>query len=196
MWLDKISVKDANAIIHGKHYLGRVIYQPMFCFATPERDAVAVYSSPVSHHFKRKLSKPLELVRLWQSDAQSRKVGAVLACSMRAVRKLSPESDCIFSYADPDTINPITGEPHTGVVYKATGWTYLGPSRVTDYWRDELGELNSSPVMYRRFKTKSRKTLIAKGYTLVEKAPKHLYVYGLRKTPAEVREIIGGRYAD
>jgi len=194
MYLDIINSKEANEIINGKHYLGRVVYQPSFCFATAERDAVAIYSPPVAAHFKNVLTKPLELVRLWQSDDQSRKVGAVLATSMRAVRKLSPESDCIFSYADPGAINPRTGEPHTGVVYRATGWTYLGTSRVTDYWLDEFNEAVSSPVMYRRHKTKSRVKLTAMGYRLVEKPPKHLYVYGLRKTPAEVRSIIGGQY--
>lgn len=195
MRLAIINAPEANAIIEGKHYLGATEYQPMFCFATEERDAVAIYSPPVAKHFKVKLTKPLELVRLWQSDAQKRKVGAFLASSIRTVRKLSPDSDCIFSYADPGQLNPITGEPHTGAVYRATGWAYFGASRVTDYWRDADGAVISSPKMYRMFKTKSRVWLAMLGYTLIEKPPKHLYVYGLRKTPEEVREIIAGHYA-
>jgi hypothetical protein len=196
MRLDIITAKEAGVLIKGRHYLGATEYQPTFCFATPERDAVAIYSPPVAQHFKVKLSKPLELVRLWQADEQTRRVGKFLASSIRALRKLSPESDCLFSYADPGQLNPHTGEPHTGTVYRATGWEYFGPSRVTDYWLDEFNEQVSSPVMYRRHKTKSRELLgLFLGYKLVEKPPKHLYVYGMRKTPAEVREIIGGRYA-
>lgn len=196
MRLEIITAKDANEIIGDKHYLGATEYQPTFCFATPERDAVAVYSQPVAQHFKVKLPGALELVRLWQSDKQARKVGAFLASSIKLLRKLSPTVPCLFSYADPGQINPITGEPHTGVVYRATGWTYFGESRITDYWLDEFDNKISSPKMYRDEATKSRAKLTALGYRLIAKPPKFLYVYGLRKTPAEVREIIAGRYAD
>jgi hypothetical protein len=193
MKLDVISSIEASALINGKHYLGPTEYQPTFCFATEERDAVAIYSPPVASHFKRALSKPLELIRLWQYNPD-RPLSQFLATTLRVVRKMSPESDCIFSYADPGQINPLTGQPHKGTIYRATNFEYFGESRVTDYWLDEFNEKVSSPVMYRRHKTKSREKLTALGYVLVEKPPKHLYVYGLQLTTSEVRAKIGGRY--
>ena len=52
MWLETIGMDEANALLD-RHYLGPVTYRPYVCFATPERDALAVYSPPVASHFKK-----------------------------------------------------------------------------------------------------------------------------------------------
>jgi hypothetical protein len=144
-----ISAEEASAILHGKHYLGAVEYQPIFCITTPERDALAVFSYPISHHFKRRLRNPLELARLWRADSSTMPLSQFLGRSLRWLRKLAPKADCVFSYADPARKNRKTGKRHTGTIYQATNFTYLGSSRVTDYWRKPSGELVPSPVAYR-----------------------------------------------
>jgi hypothetical protein len=194
--LQLISSEEASEILHGKHYLGGVEFNPRFCIATAERDAVAVFSHPISHHFKMKLRDPLELARLWKSDHSTMPLSQFLGRSLRWIRKLAPKADCVFSYADPSRKNKKTGKRHTGTIYQATNFTYLGPSRVTDYWRKPSGELVSSPVCYRVLKTKSRERIkkLRPTWKLIRGKPKHLYVFGLRRTPDEVLTLIRGRY--
>src|SRR6185312_5768022 len=101
----------------------------------------------------------------------------------------APESDCVFSYADP-------AHKHVGTIYQATNFSYLGASRVTDYWRKPGGELVSSPVCYRIFKTKSREKIkeLNPKWRLIRGEPKHLYLYGLKRAPEQILESIRGRY--
>lgn len=196
--LELITAEEASAILHGKHYLGGVEYTPRFCIATPERDALAVFSYPISHHFKTKLRDPLELARLWKADGSPMPLSQFLGRSLRWLRKLAPKADCVFSYADPARKNKKTGKRHTGTIYQATNFTYLGPSRVTDYWRKPDGELVSSPVAYRLLKTKSREKIkkLRPSWKLIRGKPKHLYIFGLKKKPDEVLALIRGRYKE
>ena len=100
--------------------------------------------------------RPIELARLWQADDSERPLSQFLAASLRWLRQLGPDVDCVFSYADPAQKNDLTKRPHNGTIYQATNFAYVGESRATDYWRTPKGEIISSPVCYRRFKTKSR----------------------------------------
>jgi hypothetical protein len=135
----------------------------------------------------------LELARLWQSDdQQARPLSQFLAAALRWLTKHAPESDCVFTYADPAQVNPRTGQAHNGTIYRATNFTYVGKSRVTDRWRMPKGEIVSAAKAYRRFKTKSRAAIAARtDWTLVEGVPKHLFVFGLRLPTAEVMARIG-----
>jgi Arc/MetJ-type ribon-helix-helix transcriptional regulator len=196
--LQIISAQEANRIIGEKHYLGAVEYTPRFCITTAERDAVAVYSPPVASHFKRIPGfTPIELARLWQSDETERPLSQFLAASLRWLRKLAPEVDCVFSYADPAARHTMTKAPHRGTIYQATNFAYVGESRATDSWRTSKGEVISSPVCYRRYKTKSRAKIQALNpkWKLIPGEPKRLFVYGLKSKPDEVLARIKGRYA-
>src|SRR5262249_46599419 len=67
----------------------------------------------------------------------------------------------------------------------------LGQSRATDLWRvRSTGEILSSPVCYRRFKTKSRAALQRIGLDLIEKPEKVLYVYPTAVTLAAIRAAL------
>jgi hypothetical protein len=197
--LQIIRTEEANGIIDGLHYLGGVEYTPRFCIATDSRDAVAAYSPPVASHFKTIPDfKPLELSRLWQADGVVRPLSQFLAASLRWLRKLDPDADCVFSYADPTRSHSITGAPHRGTVYLAANFSYIGLSRATDHWKTAGGEIVSAAVCYRRFKTKSRAKVqaINPKWKLIQGQPKFLYVYGLKRSPAEVLALIKGRYAN
>lgn len=185
-------------MLDGRHYLGRLEYTPRFCIATPERDAVVVFSPPVASHFKTIPGfRPVELARLWQADHADRPLSQFLAASLRWLRQLDPDLDCVFSYADPAQKNDRTKRPHNGTVYQATNFAYVGESRATDQWQTPKGERISAAVCYRRFKTKSRERIqqLNPKWKLIPGEPKRFYVYGLQKTPAEVISIIKGRYA-
>lgn len=224
MAIEMITSAEANAALCDGHYLGSIEYPATVILA--ERDpagvvhAVAVYAPPVAQHFKVVLPGCLELTRLWQSEARrtARSVYGPLSKFVRAtlawLREHRPVTPCVFSYTDPGIRNP-SGTPHHGAVYQAARFKCWGESRVTDYWDDASGNRLSAPVCYRRYHTKSRTILsgtapyvcthkrcpthahaAGPGLTLVEKPPKLLFVFGLAKTTAEVREIVGGRYAE
>lgn len=75
----RIKTPEANQILNGEHYLGECDYAARYCLTTAERDALAVFSSPMAAHFKRRLVDPLELTRLWQDDFQRRPLSQFLA---------------------------------------------------------------------------------------------------------------------
>lgn len=64
----RIDWSEADAMLHGNHYLGAAGYRPVFCLTTPTRDALALFGPPVASHFKMRLERPLELTRLWRAD--------------------------------------------------------------------------------------------------------------------------------
>lgn len=224
-----ITLKEANAILADAkdgHYRGELEYPPKYIFATEAHDAIAAFTPPVPWHFKIKLPGCLELTRLWQSEArrQSWRVASdpPLSKFLRAcLRALPAEVPCVFSYCDPEPDDAGAHKrekpAHTGNIYRMARFRLLGQSRETDYWRTPAGDVLSSPVCYRVYHTKSRKTLagtspytcswtspkgetctkehMGPGLTRIPKPEKFLFVYPLAKSVAEVRAIIGGRYA-
>ena len=100
--------------------------------------------------------KPLELVRLWQSDERRQNKATPLsqfvAATLRWLKQHASESDCVFSYADPAQTNP-AGQPHNGGIYRAANFVYAGQARATDCWRTPAGKVVSAAKAFRRFKT-------------------------------------------
>lgn len=185
---------SADAMLDGNHYLGRAGYQPTFCLTTPTRDALALFAPPVASHFKKALAAPLELTRLWRTHDCPFPLSQFLSRSLRWIKKAAPETDCVFSYADPGAINPITGKPHVGGVYIASNFAFLGEARATDHWLDDDGNKVSAPQCYRMFKTKSVEKIAAlkPSWRHVAGQPKFLYAFPLRMRLADVLAAIGG----
>jgi hypothetical protein len=193
----QIDWADADVLLHGNHYLGSAGYRPVFCLTTPTRDALALFGPPVASHFKMRLERPLELTRLWRTDDCPFPLSQFLARAVRWTKREAPETDCIFSYADPAAINPVTGRAHHGGVYVASGWTELGEARATDHWVTPDGGKVSAAQCYRRFKTKSveRIAAISPTWRHVAGRRKRLFVYPVRLSVAAVLDAISGRYA-
>jgi len=186
MKLERISLADANAILAGKHYLGPVQFPPRYCIATPERDAVAVYSWPMAASSKVKFAYPLEIARLWRADGAAVRTDHFLHRSLQMVAELSPRTDVVFTYADP-------AQGHTGKVYKGAGFTRLEEqTRVTDEWLTADGERLSSGKVYRMLKTKSREAIEAlhPDWKCVPGLPKILFAYPMRMTIEEIQAAI------
>lgn len=62
---------------------------------------------------------------------------------------------------------------HTGIIYRATNWRYLGRTKPEPRWVDETGRQVS------RLATKSRraKDMRERGYRMVGKYAKHKYIF-------------------
>jgi len=193
MELQLIAMQAANKIIF-EHYLGPVTYSPMYCLASSDGYAVAVYSSPIAASFKRNLKGSLELVRLFKSQQASFETSQFLAATLRWLKK-NTDAPCVFSYADPTVKDTRTNRTHTGQIYKITGFQFLGLSRITDTWLAG-GKIISAAKCYRRYKTKSRKKIqtINPDWHLIKGEPKALYVFPLRKRMSPLKKSLS-RYA-
>lgn len=178
----KLSIAEANTLL-ATHYLGELAYNPMYCLAPDSHDAIAVYSSPVPQSFKKALPGCLELTRLLKLDGVTRyATSAFLAATLRWLRH-NTDAPCVFSYADPSAKSTITQRAHHGGIYVATGFHLLGKSTSTHKWETPEGEIISSPVCYRRFKTKGVRLvqMLNPSWKLIRGEPKLLYVFPLRK---------------
>jgi hypothetical protein len=191
--IDRIGTDEASTLLDGEHYLGALEFNARYCLASPNRDALAVFATPIASAFDRALPGCLELTRLWQAQSR-RDTGAPLSAFLRdAIKWLQRDNrkiPCVFSYTDPAQIGP-NGKPHNGGVYQWAGFSKLGQSRVTDLWRVQAtGEILSAPVCYRQYRTKSREKLRQLGLDLIEKPGKVLYVYPLRSSLAAIRAAL------
>ena len=182
MEIDLISASEANAILDGHHYLGAKARFAHVCFATLERDAVAIYAPPVAASIDRNI---FELARLWQADNQQRPVLQFLAATLRTLKRTAPHCLGVMSYADP-------AQNHTGGVYVAANFVFAGERRRTDYWVTKSGERISAPQAYRRLRTKSRTKIARKrpSWRLIKGERKLLFVYGLRVSSADMLDRI------
>jgi hypothetical protein len=199
--VERVTTQEANAILERGHYLGAMKAGPRYCIATPDRQAIAVYTSPISHELNKRLrapggEPPLELARLWRADDADFPTSQFLAATLRWL-KAETTAACCLSYADPAQRGEFNGRPHTGIVYQATNWIFLGTSRVTDTWFDTEGRKITAPECFRLYKTKSRTKLAKLGLRLKAGEPKYLYVMPLRLKWKKLAPLFKGtRYND
>lgn len=84
---------------------------------------------------------------------------------MKSVKLLDPRWRCLVTWAD-------TTQGHTGGIYRAAGWEYLGLSKPTDIWEIEgrrVGRQRSSGD------DQSRAAMAARGAVFVGMYPKHRF---------------------
>jgi hypothetical protein len=167
-------------IIECKHYLHSMPAVTRQCFGVYLDDSLegaVVFTSGPRHGYKLlQAAKPQDvsvLARLWLSDAlprnsESRVIGFVL----RFLRR-STDWKLLLSYADP-------AAGHSGTIYQATGWKYLGQTAADSYISLE-GELIHPRTVYTRFGSNSLAHLRATGIPAMrQSAPgKHRYIYVL-----------------
>ncbi len=112
------------------------------------------------------------LARLWLDDrlgrnSESRTLGIIL----RQLRKGQSTIKGLVAYSD-----PMAG--HTGVIYQASGFLYLGKSPVMPLYKLADGSIHHSRSLSHRYGTHSRKYFQSHGVDLelVDQEPKHSYV--------------------
>lgn len=116
----------------------------------------------------------LTLSRLWLSDelpfnSESYVIGAVL----RALKQHTSVW-CVFSYADP-------AQGHSGVIYQASNWLYIGLSDATPLYDCGDGRERHSRSLGHTFGTRSLRYLRQHGIAvrLIKQPAKHRYVFFL-----------------
>ena len=82
----------------------------------------------MGHAYNLKHGEMLELVRVALNGKQE-STSKALAISLKLVKKECPTVKMIVSYAD-------KGQNHTGIIYQATNWNYVGQSKSSgyEYW--------------------------------------------------------------
>ena len=88
----------------------------------------------------------------------------LLGQSERMIRK-HPRWECLVTYAD-------TWQGHTGAIYKATNWTYIGETSPESVWVDSTGRMVARKAGP---KTRTQAEMLALGYTKVGRFSKHKY---------------------
>ena len=99
-------------------------------------------------------------------DMPKNSASFLLGSSIREIKKLN-RYNCLVTYAD-------TSENHTGTIYKATNWTYIGTVKGAAKYTDKDGKL----VCRKSTKTRSAATMKRlykyEGYSI-----KHKFIYRL-----------------
>jgi hypothetical protein len=190
----QIEFDEADRMLNGNHYLGAAGWRRGYCLSTPTRDALAIFAPPVAAHFNQVLPSPLELTRLWRTDDCPFPLSQFLGITLRWIKRTAPETACVFSYADPAAINPVTGRAHVGGIYAASNFAFIGTSHRIGYWLDGDCARVALPKCYRLFGTKSRAKIavLRPSWRFVPGERKSLFVYPMRLTVPAVLEAIGG----
>ncbi len=96
-------------------------------------------------------------------------VSRILSIAIKFLRKQSPGIKVCFSYADK------TNQNHTGIIYQANGWLYLGERKKSD--KGAYYVINGKRIHGRSARAKyGRESNFPKGWTHVPSQTKHLYV--------------------
>ena len=116
----------------------------------------------------------IELVRMALNGKQQSTTKA-MAIALRIIKKDAPNVKMIVSYADSE-------QGHTGIIYQATNWHYIGYSTDTNLIVN--GKREHRRTLESRFGTCSSKKLIAMGYDveILKTKPKWKYIYPLDKS--------------
>ena len=112
------------------------------------------------------------LARLWPDDrlgrnSESRTLGFIL----RKLRREQSTLKALVAYSDP-------AAGHTGTIYRAAGFLYLGESTAMPLYQLPDGSIHHSRSLSHRYGTHSRKHFASYGVEveLVNQLPKHIYV--------------------
>lgn len=167
-----------RSIIEQKHYLHSMPAVSKLCFGVylgESLEGAVVFTSGPRQGFKiLEAAKPQDvsvLARLWLSDAlpknsESRVIGYVL----RYIRHHTTWK-LLLSYAD-----PLAG--HSGTIYQATGWYYLGQTEANSYISLD-GKIYHPRTIYNRYGSNSLTHLKSTGVAATRHLTpgKYRYVY-------------------
>jgi hypothetical protein len=109
--------------------------------------------------------KVLSLSRLvCHPDVPKNGASFLMAGSIRIISKQG-NWRCLVTYAD-------TSQGHTGAIYRATNWEYVGATVTRDIWRDSQGLMRSKKHGHESY---SRDHMIGQGWEQQEACPKHKF---------------------
>ena len=109
--------------------------------------------------------KVLSLSRLVVSpEVPQNGASFLLGQSLKLIRS-DRRFECLVTYAD-------EMQGHTGAIYKATNWEYLGLTKPQDVWKDSNGKMVARKAGP---KTRTNQQMVELGYTKAGSFPKHKY---------------------
>lgn len=116
----------------------------------------------------------IELVRMALNGKQESTTKA-MAISLKILKKYAPNIKLIVSYADSE-------QNHTGIIYQATNWYYIGYSTDTNLVIN--GKREHRRTLGSRYGTSSYEKLKEKGLNveLIKTKPKWKYIYPIDKS--------------
>lgn len=139
--VERVEHRDAARFISAQHYakgaaLTSVAAYGLFC-AEGEIRGAALFMPPTKVAAVSVLGEDwrgvLALSRLAVApDAPRNAASFLLAGATRDIQKSDPRWKCLLTYAD-------TWQGHTGAIYRACGWEYLGETRPSPVWVNEAG---------------------------------------------------------
>ena len=112
------------------------------------------------------------LARLWLDDRLGRNSEShTLGFILRMLRREQGTVKAVVAYSDP-------AAGHTGTIYRAAGFLYLGESTAMPLYQLPDGSIHHSRSLSHRYGTHSRKHFASYGVEveLVKQSPKHTYV--------------------
>ncbi len=179
LWVKPIPAKAGRRLCEAHHYLHSYpggAFLNLGVFAAHRLLGVLVLGAgPTNLHRLFKCARNNEvacLARLWLDDrlgrnSESRVLGVVL----RLLRKEQSTLKALVAYSDPSV-------GHTGMIYRAAGFLYLGESMAMPLYRLPDGSVHHSRSLAHSYGTYSRKHFASFGVDvdLVQQSPRHTYV--------------------
>jgi hypothetical protein len=175
-----LSTREMRHLICAHHYTHSIPSgENIF---TQFEDAVIVFSRPANKNVSRWLlgadNYVWELSRMWAPDGHRRTLltEAIAACVEEfaiAVKRLSAGTcTALVSYADPNA-------GHTGTVYRAASWSYLGQSEESRYYTGPNGEIVSRRSFHSSDRHLTKKQILERGFMELSRPGKHRFARGL-----------------
>ena len=168
----------AGQICRAHHYLGTYPGGAALAFGIFVCDklagiAVLGVGPPNGHRLLRdaRREQVLCLARFWLDDLLPRNSESrSLAVILRYLRKRQSTVKTVVAYSDPSA-------GHTGGIYRACGFLYLGLSDSTPLYKLSDGSVQHSRTLGHRYGSRSQKYLASQGLevSLVPQTPKHTY---------------------
>jgi len=145
-------------------------------FPMPKLIGVIIFCSPISENVrssvfgKEKKSSVIELSRLHILDVTPKNTESYfISKSMNLLKKDYPKYKAVISYAD-------STENHTGTIYRASNFYYLGKTPLTDSYLDNKNRLHT----YRQNGINYKPNEVIKlGWKKVKRNFKYRYLYFL-----------------
>ena len=182
--VDTIPMADALRLVEAHHYskggaLTSVYRHGLIHKETGRVFGVALWMPPTKAaaqcNYTGDFREVLTLSRLAiATEVPNNACSFLLGASERLIRKIG-KYKFLLTYAD-------TWQGHTGAIYKATNWDYLGETRPGEVWVDKEGRMmgkKRGPVNL------SKAQMEGLGFTLQGKFSKHRFGKLLVKSPQE-----------
>lgn len=153
-------------------------------------EAIVVISIPanckVAGWFGAGKNRVWELTRLWAPDGhRPNLLTEAISFAVTGFKKQNA-ADILVSYADPNV-------GHSGGVYRAASWIFLGQSEESRAYRNSKGDVVSRRKFHSGSRALKKAEILAKGYTQLKLPGKLRFARGLTRTGKRLVTVLSNR---